>query len=335
MPLARHFADFPPIAGKVDTVPAPFAAELCGFREATKDGITVVTDLPNTSDQHDVQSVRLGRVMLRELGIKEGTVGSPNPGRDLEVLTIQHLQQLRPDLVIRRGRAVRHFIQYGHLGVTVDFLDLYTRSVAERPKLLDRIEAVDQEEQLFTRLPAFKQRQQAVKSLRSLLDGEVETFENFRDQLSREDLLKLDITLATDIGASLPELRVALSAKWTLRTDRGQDAVSQGSKLASQKRGRMPHFAVLTAEPRPAMLKIPSDGPSVDCIYHIDLPALDRALTALAAGNPGWSPKVTFDRLVRQGRLRDYDDLVQQVLEIPHPLEEAIPSTMTVAEEDA
>ena len=126
---------------------------------------------------------------------------------------------------------------------------------------------------------------------------------------------------------------MALSAKWTLRTDRAQDCVSQGAKLASQKRGRMPHYAVITAEPRPAMLKIPSDGPSVDCVYHIDLPALDRALTRMAGGNPRWSPKVTFDRLVRQGRLRDYDDLVHQALEVPRSMEEALPVTERVPEE--
>ena len=106
-----------------------------------------------------------------------------------------------------------------------------------------------------------------------------------------------------DIGGQWPELRMALSAKWTLRTDRAQDCVSQGAKLASQKRGRMPHYAVITAEPRPAMLKIPSDGPSVDCVYHIDLPALDRALTRMAGGNPRWSAFLRYPLRDRQGLL--------------------------------
>ena len=85
----------------------------------------------------------------------------------------------------------------------------------------------------------------------------------------------------------------------------------------------MPHFAVITVEPRPAMLKILADGSgSVDCVYHLDLPALIRAVDAAAqtrAIPSSWSPKTTLLRMVRQGRIRDYDDLVSEVLRAPAP----------------
>jgi hypothetical protein len=112
-----------------------------------------------------------------------------------------------------------------------------------------------------------------------------------------------------------------LSAKWSLRTDRAQDCVSQGAKLVAQRRGRMPHFAVITMEPRPSMLKILGDGSgSVDCVYHLDLPALTRTmerLNAVQRNTRQWSPYVTFRRLIDQDRLRDYDDLVKEMQRIP------------------
>ena len=105
----------------------------------------------------------------------------------------------------------------------------------------------------------------------------------------------------------------------SLRTDRAQDCLSQGTKLVSQRRGRMPHFATLTMEPRPAMLALLPDGSgSIDCVYHLDLPSLIPAAhqvheQRLAANGRGWSPLATLERLVRQDRLRDYDDLTHEV----------------------
>jgi hypothetical protein len=84
----------------------------------------------------------------------------------------------------------------------------------------------------------------------------------------------------------------------------------------------MPHFGVVTMEPRPSMLKIIGDGSgAVDCVYHLDLPALQTAMAELAERgrrNPRtWSPMQTFQRLLRQRRLRDYDELAAEVLRLP------------------
>jgi hypothetical protein len=142
--------------------------------------------------------------------------------------------------------------------------------------------------------------------------------------MPEESILKPDITVASTVPQSRsgqPYLAIAVSGKWSLRTDRAQDVVSQGSKLMSLRRGRMPHFAVITVEPRPAMLKLLADGSgAIDCIYHLDLDALGRALDACQATRPNrlrWEPKRTFDRLVLQGRLRDYSDLIEEVRRLP------------------
>ncbi|WP_203802002.1 NgoMIV family type II restriction endonuclease [Actinoplanes couchii] len=92
------------------------------------------------------------------------------------------------------------------------------------------------------------------------------------------------MTIAEPQAGRLPRLHVALSSKWSLRTDRAQDCVSQGAKLVAQRGGRMPHFGLITMETRPSMLKILGDGSgAVDCVYHLNLPALEGDVGALGA----------------------------------------------------
>lgn len=81
----------------------------------------------------------------------------------------------------------------------------------------------------------------------------------------------------------------------------------------------MPHFAVLTMEPRPAMLRLLASGSgSIDCVYHLALPELARAVERVAATRRGhWSPKESFDRMVAQRRLMDYTELVRQISRLP------------------
>jgi hypothetical protein len=78
--------------------------------------------------------------------------------------------------------------------------------------------------------------------------------------MPEEALLKVDVTVAEPRATGRPIVHTALSSKWSLHTDRAQDCVSQGSKLVTHRRGRMPHFGVVTIEPRSAMLKILCDG---------------------------------------------------------------------------
>jgi hypothetical protein len=77
------------------------------------------------------------------------------------------------------------------------------------------------------------------------------------------------------------------------------------------------------------MLKILAEGSgSVDYVYHLDLPALTPAIEKVRSRRrkgPKWSPGVTFDRLLNQGRIRDYNDLESAVLSLP----KAVPSAVT------
>jgi hypothetical protein len=139
----------------------------------------------------------------------------------------------------------------------------------------------------------------------------------FLQQVGQESLLKLDVTVGRDRGEGVePSLLVGLSLKWSLWTDRAQDCRSQGAKMAALRRGPMPHFAAVTMEPRPYMLNLLGGGSGdVDCVYHLALPALTAAVKATCEGNAKRRATMeTFDRLVAQRRLRDYDELVDYTL---------------------
>ncbi|GAA3815409.1 NgoMIV family type II restriction endonuclease [Cellulomonas soli] len=222
------------------------------------------------------------------------------------------LARLRPDLQVLSSGAAAEFEQYEHLGVFRTFKQAIGKAPADLASLVESLEA----------LPLGRERTSALRKARALA-GRVLKQQDAISALLRdtaeESLLGIDLTVASAGGAGKPRLEVALSAKWSLRTDRAQDCVSQGAKLVSQRRGRMPHFAVVTMEPRPAMLRILADGSgAVDCVYHLDLPALEHAvrLEAAAATAARWPPLETFERLCAQRRLRDYDELLNEVRRI-------------------
>jgi hypothetical protein len=305
----------PAIAGNVWRVPAPFIYDLCGYRPIDEDHPDIPSDKPNMSDAHQSQSVLLGRALLDTLGVPRDKIAPADPGNRLEELIADHLQALRPDLRIKRGRSAREFSQYAHLGV----FDTFQTAIEDlRPTVADlseRVRAADLG-RARTRIES------DLDSLITSVDQQAVIVDDLVEQMPAESLLKIDISVAVKHEGELDELAIALSSKWTLRTDRAQDCVSQGNKLVAQRRGRMPHFGVITIEPRPAMLRILADGSgAIDFVYHLDLSALSRSIAALVEQRRSrWSkPAETFSRLMRQKRLRDFDDLVQEVMRVPGP----------------
>jgi hypothetical protein len=284
-----------------DRVPASFTADLCGYRGDTEN--------PNTSDNNDGQSIRLGRALFAEIGVPDGSTGPQDPGSLLETEVEADLRRLRPDLLISNPGSAPDFEQYEHLAVFKTFKQAMSASPADAASVIDALQA----------LPPSRARASALQKARALagrLDKQQDAVSALLRDSPEESLLKIDLTVSSPGPGRKPRLEVALSAKWSLRTDRAQDCVSQGAKLVAQRRGRMPHFAVITMEPRPAMLRILADGSgAVDCVYHLDLAGLERAIRAEAGRARGrkWPPLETFERLLAQRRLRDYDELLAEV----------------------
>ncbi|MEV0363978.1 NgoMIV family type II restriction endonuclease [Nocardia fusca] len=282
---------------------APFAAELCGYR--------ISNGKPSTSDSNDAGSVEWGKAMFDVLGVPNDKPEVANIGSVMEQAAAMHLEGLRADLVVRQSRPAMEFGQYAHLAVFRNFARKYRTPDSGLADVIAEISEGSPSsvtDALVARL----------KAAGAAVTGNHELVSRLLDTMPEESMLKLDIAVAAP--APVNRLLIGVSSKWTLRTDRAQDCVSQGSKLVSLRRGHMPHYAVLTMEPRPSMLRLVAYGSgSVDCVYHLALQELREAAKVLEArrGLQNWPPRVLLERMVAQGRIRDYCELVAEVQRLP------------------
>lgn len=76
-----------------------------------------------------------------------------------------------------------------------------------------------------------------------------------------------------------PMLHASISCKWTLRSDRAQNTRTEALNLIRNRKGPLPHVMAVTAEPLPTRLAAIALGTGdLDCVYHIALPELKKAL---------------------------------------------------------
>lgn len=124
-----------------------------------------------------------------------------------------------------------------------------------------------------------------------------------------DDLIDDEVATFTSIRkrkGNLPSLHASVSCKWSIRTDRAQNARFEAIQLIRGRKGRVPHLAVVTAEPLPSRLASLALGTGdIDCVYHIALPELRDAVASLGEGEA----KSILDLMVDGRRLRDISDL--------------------------
>lgn len=103
-----------------------------------------------------------------------------------------------------------------------------------------------------------------------------------------------------------PLLHAVISCKWTLRSDRAQNARTEALNLIRNRKGHLPHIVAVTAEPYPARIAALALGTGdIDCVYHFALPEL---LDAVKDSNEE-TGKDLLDIMVGGRRLRDISDL--------------------------
>ena len=105
---------------------------------------------------------------------------------------------------------------------------------------------------------------------------------------------------------SSPLLHASISCKWTLRSDRAQNARTEGLNLIRNRKGHTPHIAVVTGEPMPSRIASLALGTGdIDCVYHF---ALHELITAVSeTGDEGAGEML--DTMIAGRRLRDIADL--------------------------
>jgi NgoMIV restriction enzyme len=97
-----------------------------------------------------------------------------------------------------------------------------------------------------------------------------------------------------------------ISCKWTMRSDRAQNARSEALNLIRNRKGRVPHIVAVVAEPTPSRLSSIALGTGdLDCVYHFALYELQRGVELL-----GQSEASTLLQIMIEGkRLKDISDL--------------------------
>lgn len=105
---------------------------------------------------------------------------------------------------------------------------------------------------------------------------------------------------------NLSILHAVVSCKWTLRSDRAQNARSEALSVIRNRKGRTPHIMVVTGEPTPSRLASLALGTGdLDMVYHFALPELIEGVAR--SGND--EAESMLGILLDGKRLRDISDL--------------------------
>ncbi len=101
-------------------------------------------------------------------------------------------------------------------------------------------------------------------------------------------------------------IHASISCKWTLRSDRAQNARTEAQNLIRNRKGRVPHIVAVSGEPTPARLSSLAYGTGdLDCVYHFALPELQQAIKNLGYADAEESLAI----MVEGKRLKDISDL--------------------------
>ena len=101
-------------------------------------------------------------------------------------------------------------------------------------------------------------------------------------------------------------LHASISCKWTLRSDRSQNARAEALNLIRNRKGNLPHILAVTAEPLPTRIASLALGTGdLDCVYHFALPELTEAIHEV----DNEDQMDMLSTLVEGRRLRDISDL--------------------------
>jgi len=103
-----------------------------------------------------------------------------------------------------------------------------------------------------------------------------------------------------------PILHASISCKFTFRSDRSQNARTEGLNLIRNRKGHTPHIVVVTAEPMPTRLASLALGTGdIDCVYHFALLELIEA----AKNTKNEAVIESLEIMIAGDRLRDISDL--------------------------
>jgi hypothetical protein len=247
--------------------------------------------VPSNADKGSRPSVEIADEILTQLGPAQTASKLPGQtaGADFEGVcaafvrvVFDHMEHMRPgEFSIVKGGGIAKFDQYAHL---------------------DDLEAIAKENrEIATAIGAdYLIKPDIVVSRKPEPDEIINANEVLVDDTTAR------LTSLRKVNQGLDILHASISCKWTLRSDRAQNARSEGLNLVRNRKGRLPHVVVITGEPTPGRIASLALGTGdIDCVYHIALYELRTALI-----NQGREETLELlDTMVEGKRLRDISDL--------------------------
>lgn len=252
--------------------------------------------IPTNADKDSAISVRVAQHIAAQLGADLGRerLAGQTAGNKFEEIVTEFLQKtflkfgvLRPGewdvykVGSRASQKIASFDQYSHLSEL-------SRLAKENPDLAvalgsDYLIAPDI---IISRLPESDSRLNQSKPLVDPASGRLSPLR--------------------ELNEALPTLHGSVSCKWTLRSDRAQNAKSEALNLVRHRKGKLPHIVAVTGEPLPNRIASLALGTGdLDCVYHFALYELEQAI--LQTGDE--TSRELLQTMITGKRLRDISDL--------------------------
>jgi hypothetical protein len=279
--------------------PESFVAEARrSFHAALLEQVLRANDvgIPSNADGSNQTSVGIAAGILVRLGAEAvgARLAGQMSGNRFEAIvckfiseTFPRLRHLRPGLWSiqqiggRERSVIARYEQYAHLIA----LDRAARKDPELAASLGNDYTITPDIVVIRGLES----DDSINSNEALVDGVVARLASLRE-----------------INGGLPLLHASISCKWTIRSDRVQNARSEALNLIRNRKGRLPHVVVVTGEPLPSRLSAIALGTGdIDCVYHFALPELIASVEEMKLEDTLESLKV----MVQGKRLKDISDL--------------------------
>lgn len=250
-------------------------------------------DIPSMADISNKLSRTVSRNLMNHLNyaVSESIIDGQSAGSALEQATKKFLRDAFEQIKHLRPGAWRF-----SLHDTISDFDQY-----QHLRELDDLKEKEENKALRSILSDYAITPDIVVSRSPVSDEEINQGTTF---LNRPDLPRYTPLRAQNQSAQI--LHASISCKWTIRSDRSQNARTEGLNLIRNRKGNTPHIAVVTGEPLPSRIASLALGTGdIDCVYHFALPEL-----VLAVQETKELGTIDLLQIMIDGkRLRDISDL--------------------------
>ena len=250
-------------------------------------------EYPNFADGNSKASVEIAFGILEQLGCQglgEKITGQ-RAGNLFEALTKDFLEEtlgllnhLRPgNWEYSLQTSISNFDQYEHLA----YLDELAKSDKSLASILG-VGYIVKPDIVIGRFP--------------VSDAEINRYD---DVVRQRELANLTSLRESNHQEKRQLLHASVSCKWTLRSDRSQNARTEALNLVRNRKGNLPHVVAVTAEPLPTRIAALALGTGdLDCVYHFSLPELLESVRDVSEDQLDM-----LNGMVEGRRLRDISDL--------------------------